>query len=156
MHPSPPWHPLRNETLLEQLGGISEDLRLALQAARSLALELGSHYLGGEHLLYGLARGDSPIARRLRDLGLELSALRLYAESRQTQRLSELQEAPHARAIDPLDWLDPHLFALNPFSEGPLEAEHLDAALLLSQILTTKPVQDALSARATESRNLIL
>lgn len=154
MPPPPSWHPLRNETLIEQLGGISEDLRLALQAARSLALDLGCDQLGGEHLLYGLACGDSPAARRLQDLGLDLSALRSYAESRKNEPPFGHHERLPSQPTDPLDWLDPGLSALNPSGDAPLESEALDAAVLLSQILPTRPVRDALRFLNIDPRDL--
>lgn len=48
------WHPLKNETLLEQLEWSSEGLKAVVCHARLLACELGLHAVNAEHIILGI------------------------------------------------------------------------------------------------------
>lgn len=95
------WHWLRNETLLEQVEWVSDELKASLRAARLLALELEMPYVRLEHLLLALHRASPKAATQLEAAGLPASALEAYSQEQAAGWRDE--------AVAPGVWLDPAL-----------------------------------------------
>jgi ATP-dependent Clp protease ATP-binding subunit ClpA len=70
---TPPAVPGPGAALLERL---TMPARLACAAALEAVLELGHNYVGCEHLLIGLAAGDSPASELLASQGISAASLR--------------------------------------------------------------------------------
>ena len=122
-----PWHPLKNETLLEQLEWSSEGLKAVVSHARLLACELGLHAVNAEHLIHGILEKapDSEASKSLSKQNVTSEAVLTYAKS-----VSDQGDLKEWRG----DWLHPDIDLdggdFFEFSEGQDSSEEFTPDML--------------------------